>query len=106
MQQDFPNLVGSNRLASLPCLNIACFFRRGSLEERIDTLSTLADESVAEPLLNFSCATLWDLSPTLLGLLRPVARVGKVKGVAEDRVWTGLQFWNQEVQVKLIRSWT
>ena len=39
----------------------------------------MADESAAEPLL-----TLWDLSPTLLGLLRPVASVGKVKGVSKD----------------------
>ena len=44
----------------------------------------MADESAAEPLLTFSCDTLWDLSPTFLGLLRPVARVGKVKGVSKD----------------------
>ena len=80
--QVFLKLVGPNILASfsLLCLNMACFFSRGSLEERTDTTSAPAEEG----LLILACDTLWDLSLTSFGLLWPVACVGSFKGASSE----------------------
>ena len=72
-----PKLLAS---FSLLCLNVACFFSRGSLEERTDTTSAPSEERP----LDFSCDTLWDLSLTFFGLLWPVACVGSFKGASSE----------------------
>lgn len=59
---------------------MACFFSRGSLEERTDTTSAPAEEG----LLIFSCDTLWDLPLTSFGLPWLVACVDSFKGASKD----------------------